>query len=129
MEPMRPLSLRVGLALALSGLGPSLGFAQQATRAYVLDTGARALGALELPSGKRLGSLALPGTPWVMVQSPDGSRLVVLDRGPGEDKDERGYKATGGSSATVVDPATLTVVGRVELGSGIEGTSAPTAAA
>jgi len=58
-----------------------------------------------------------------MVQSPDGSRLVVLDRGPGEDKDERGYRATGKSSATVVDPATLTVVGRVELGSGIEGGS------
>jgi len=84
MKPMRPRSLRVGLALAFSILAsPSVGFAQQATRAYVLDTGARALVSLELPSGKRLGSLALAGAPWVMVQSPDGSRLVVLDRGPG----------------------------------------------
>jgi DNA-binding beta-propeller fold protein YncE len=113
-------STPVGLALALANLGSaSAGFAQQATRAYVLDSGARALVALELPSGKRLGALPLAGAPTALLRSPDGSRLVVLDRGPGEDKDERGYKATGKSSATVVDPATLAVVGRVELGSGV----------
>jgi hypothetical protein len=43
----------------------------------------------------------------------------VLDRGPGEDKDERGWKALGRSSALVVDAATLALVGRVELGSGV----------
>jgi DNA-binding beta-propeller fold protein YncE len=120
MKPRLSGSSGVILAVALSGLGPAVGIAQPATKAYILDSGARALVALDLPSGKRLGSLALPGTPVAMLQSPDGSRLVVLDRGPGEDKEERGYKASGRSSATVVDPATLTVVGHVELGFGLE---------
>jgi len=116
---MRPSAL-VALALASSTLGPAgVGLAQQPTRAYVLDEGAPALVALELPAGRRVGSLELQGSPAVLVQSPDGSRLVVLDRGPGEDKGRRGYKAAGKSSALVVDAATLTVVGRVELGSGV----------
>ena len=50
----------------------------------------------------QLGSLALAGSPWALAQSPDGSRLAVFDRGPGKDKRERGYKATGRSSATIV---------------------------
>jgi DNA-binding beta-propeller fold protein YncE len=121
MKRMCPRYLVIALALVLSHFGPtSLALGQQAAKAYVLDPGAHALVALELPSGKRLGSLALPGSPWTMVQSPDGSRLAVLDRGPGEDKRERGYKATGKSSATVVDPASLKVVGHVELGFGLE---------
>ncbi len=93
--------------------------AGSATRAWILDSGAHALVAIELPSGKQLGSLAVAGTPSALAQSPDGSHLVVLDRGPGEDKHERGYKATGKSSATVVDPASLQAVGRVELGYGV----------
>jgi DNA-binding beta-propeller fold protein YncE len=120
MKRMRPGSLG-GLAVFLSILGAGrLGFAQPANKAYILDSGAHSLVAVELPSGKRVGALALPGTPWGTLQSPDGSRLVVLDRGPGEDKKERGYKATGKSSATIVDPATLKVVGHVDLGFGLE---------
>jgi DNA-binding beta-propeller fold protein YncE len=120
MKRMPRGSVVVASALALSSLGSARdGFAQQAPRAYILDSGAHSLVALELPSGKRVGMLALPGSPWAVLQSPDGSRLVVLDRGPGEDKRERGYKATGRSSATVVDPATLKEVGRVELGFGL----------
>src|SRR5205814_256708 len=80
------------VAVLLSTLGVTSTFAQAATRAYVLDTAAHALVALELPSGRRVGSLALPGSPWAMTQSPDGARLVVFDRGPGEDKKDRGYK-------------------------------------
>jgi DNA-binding beta-propeller fold protein YncE len=93
--------------------------AEQGTRAYVLDTGARSLVAVELPGGQRAGTLALSGAPTYLLQSPDTSRLVVLDPGPGEEKGERGYKAAGKSSATIVDAATLAVVGRVELGSGV----------
>jgi DNA-binding beta-propeller fold protein YncE len=104
-----------GLALASAGASP----AQDTTRAWVLDSGSNALIALELPSGRPLGSLTLPGTPSALAQSPDGSRLVVFDRGPGEDKHERGYKATGRSSLTIVDAASLGPVGRVELGNGL----------
>jgi DNA-binding beta-propeller fold protein YncE len=95
--------------------------AQPAAKAYVLDSGMKALVALELPSGRRLGSLPLTGAPWALLRSPDGSRLVVLDRGPGQDKHERGYQASGKSSATIVDPEKLQLVGRVELGFGIKG--------
>jgi len=109
---------RVLWVAALWSLGQGAASAQQAGKAFVLDTGARALVALELPSGKRVGTLALPGAPGLLAPSPDGSRLVVLDRGPGEDKGARGYKASGKSSALVVDAATLSLVGRVELGSG-----------
>jgi DNA-binding beta-propeller fold protein YncE len=120
MNPIRPRSRVIAAVLVLWSLGSvSVAFAQPTTKAFILDSGAHALVALELPSGRRLGSVALPGSPWAMVQSPDGSRLVVLDRGPGEDKRERGYKATGKSSATVIDPAALKVVAHVELGFGL----------
>lgn len=108
------------LTFALCSLAPASGVLAQPSKAYILDAGARALVALELPAGKRLGSLALEGSPQVMLRSPDGSRLVVLDRGAGEDKHERGYKASAKSSATIVDPAALQVVGQVELGFGVE---------
>jgi hypothetical protein len=118
---MRPS--RWCLTLAGSLLVPGLAlpaFGDTPARAYVLDPGGHALLALELPSGKHVGSLALSGTPSALLQSPDGSRLVVLDRGPGEDKREHGYKATGKSSATIVDPVELKSLARVELGSGVE---------
>jgi DNA-binding beta-propeller fold protein YncE len=86
----------------------------------VLDSGTHSLVALELPSGKRAGSLSLSGSPTVLLQSPDGSRLVALDRGTGEDKRERGFKATGKSSATIVDPVAFKAIARVELGSGLQ---------
>lgn len=113
---LRPLPTALA---ALAWAQASVAAAQPASRAFVLDTGAKALVALELPSGKQVATLALPGTPTLLAPSPDGARLVVLDRGPGEDKDERGYKALGKSSALVVDAATLSLVGRVELGSGV----------
>jgi hypothetical protein len=62
-----------------------------------VDSGARTLVALDLPSARRVASLALEGNPTAMSQSPDGTRLVVFDRGPGEEG-ERGYKSTGKSS-------------------------------
>ncbi len=115
-------SLVLGLAVApcLVLGGPRPAPAQPAVRAYVLDSGAQALVALELPSGNRLATLPLEGGPEVLLQSPEGSRLVVLDRGPGDDEGSRGYKAEGKSSATIIDPATMSIVGRVELGSGVE---------
>ena len=47
---MRAGSALVGLALALASLGPaSVGFAQQSSRAYVLDSGARKAAEIPLP--------------------------------------------------------------------------------
>jgi hypothetical protein len=69
---------RNALALLLCATG-SLAVAQPASRAFVLDTGAKALVALELPSGKRLGALALPGLRGLFFP-PDRSVAVALAR-------------------------------------------------
>ena len=120
--PRRLRSLAFGLTL-MSGAVPIVG-AEQGAKAYVLDSEAPALTSLDLATGKALARLALSGKPVSLLRSPDGSRLVVLDPGPGEDKKERGYKATGKSVATIVDPAAMTVVGRLELGFGVAAESA-----
>ena len=52
--------------------------------------------------------------------SDDGRFIVALDRGPGKDKGDRGYEARGRSSATIVATSTLEVVGRIELGFGLD---------
>jgi YVTN family beta-propeller protein len=118
-------SAPLGVAFLSLGMLASPARAQPTARAFVLDAGAHALVALDLASGKRAGVVALPGSPTRLNRSDDGRYLVVLDRGPGEDKDERGYKATGRSSATIVDEASLKVVGRVELGFGLESVVTP----
>lgn len=95
-------------------------WAQTTTVAYVLDAGAPALVAIDVASGKRTAGLPLTGAPSWLVRSEDGRYVVVLDDGPGERKGQRGYKATGRSSATIADAASLSAVGRVELGFGLE---------
>ena len=113
------------VTLLACGILAATARAQPTNRAFVLDPGAHALVALDLASGQRTGVLPLPGSPTRLNLSDDGDYLVVLDRGPGEDKDERGYKATGRSSATVVDAASLKVVGHVELGFGLDSVVTP----
>lgn len=123
MRPNLSALAVAGFAVALFVAVPVLVSGQPPARAYVLDSSTRTLTAIALPSGQRLGSLPVPGEPWTMVQGPDTSRLVIFDRGPGEEKGDRGYRSRGRSSATFVDPASLSVVGRVELGNGVEGGS------
>ncbi len=93
---------------------------QPGARAYVLDDAVPALVSVDLAAGKRLTTLPLTGTPSWLVQSRDGRYLVVLDDGPGESKGNRGYKAQGRSSATIVDAERFEAVGRVELGFGLD---------
>ena len=107
-----------GLALVvLTGLlaaGARLGAGEHA---YVLDSGAKLLVEVDLTSGRRVASLPLEGSPaWL---DDDGRHVLVFDRGAGEDKDERGWKASGRSSVTIVDAESLKAIGRVELGSGL----------
>jgi len=119
MKRMRLGSLPVAAVVVLSSL-PGVARAQPASKAFIFVGGARTITSLELPSAKTLAALPLEGSPQAMLASPDGSRLIVLDRGPGDDKGSRGYKAKGKSTATVIDSATLSVVARVDLGWGIE---------
>jgi YVTN family beta-propeller protein len=100
--------------------------AEAGERPYVLDRDLAKLTALTLPAGTAAGSLALTGRPEALVRTPDGATLLVLDQGPGKDKGEAGYQATGKSSVTIVDAATLTARARIELGNGILGGEIPT---
>jgi DNA-binding beta-propeller fold protein YncE len=95
------------------------------SRAYVLDRDTPALTALTIPGAKAVGSVPLQGSPEAVVSTPDGSRLIVLDQGPGKDKGDAGYQATGKSWATIVDPLALKVLARVELGFGLLGGENP----
>lgn len=90
------------------------------SRVWVLDSGAKKLVYLALPEGERLAVLPLEGTPESLFQSPDGSRLIVLDRGPGKDRGSRGYEAKDRSVATIVDPASHAIVAHVDLGAGVD---------
>jgi hypothetical protein len=108
------------VTLLVCGILAAPARAQPTTRAFVLDAGAHALVVLDLAAGKRIATLPLSGTPSWLRQSDDGRYVVVLDDGPGESKGERGYKATGRSSATVVDATSLKAIGRVELGFGLD---------
>jgi DNA-binding beta-propeller fold protein YncE len=92
----------------------------QSAKAFILDSEAPAVTSVDLVTGKTIARLALSGRPARLLRTTDGSRLVVFDPGPGEDKKDRGYKATGKSVATIIDPATMSIVARVELGSGVE---------
>jgi DNA-binding beta-propeller fold protein YncE len=99
---------------------PWVGTARAYQKAFILDSEAPALVSVDLATGKAAARLALSGKPVRLLRSPDGSRLVAFDLGPGEDKKERGYKAAGKSAVTIVDPAAMSIVGRVELGSGVD---------
>ena len=82
MRRMHPGSVFIAFVLVLSSLGQAgVGLAQPAMKAYILDSGARSVTALELPTTRPVGTLSIEGHPEVMLRSPDGSRLIVLDRG------------------------------------------------
>ncbi|PYQ15107.1 MAG: hypothetical protein DMF80_10690 [Acidobacteria bacterium] len=121
-------SLHRALVCSLAAFvpAPAAMAAEAAGRAYVLDRDTPSLAALALPAGTLLGSVALQGRPEALVRTPDGSKILVLDQGPGKDKGDAGYQATARSSLTIVDAAALKVLSRVELGFGLLGGDNPT---
>jgi DNA-binding beta-propeller fold protein YncE len=113
---MRPYA---GLGpVVLTGLLAATARPGAGEHAYVLDSGAKQLVEVDLASGRRVASLPLEGSNPAWLDH-DGRYVVVFDRGAGEDEGERGWKASGRSSVTIVDTATLKAIGRVELGSGL----------
>ena len=83
---------------------------------YVLDGKQKLVAAVRLDSGKILGKTPLEGEPERMLLSPDASRLLVLDRGPGKITLRFGYHPKGKSIGTLIDTRTMQVMSRVELG-------------
>jgi YVTN family beta-propeller protein len=124
---MRVLACSVGslCAVILPAVSVPAVAEDAALRAYVLDRDTPALTALAMPAAKSVASVALQGKPDAFVLSTDSSRIIVLDQGPGKDKGDAGYQATGKSSATIVDAAQLKVLARLELGFGLVGGATP----
>lgn len=111
----------LALGLALGALAAPAAGQDAGTRAFVLDTEGRAVHALDMATGKTLAIVPIEGEPMRMIRTVDGSRLVVLDRGPGKATVRFGYHPTGKASATVIDAAAMKSLGRVELGWGMSG--------
>jgi DNA-binding beta-propeller fold protein YncE len=111
----------VTVVLAMVAVLPGALAAQPArARAFVLDQQARTLTALSVPGGRVEQTATLLGTPAFMRRTDDGQRLLVFDRGEGRDAGEAGYQARTRSAVTIVDGRTLAVLGRVELGWGLD---------
>lgn len=116
--PRKTFAFVLGICIALAGEGGTR--AQGATpRIFVLDEEERSLTAVDM-AGSALKTATLQGSPKALVRTPDGRRLLVLDRGPGKDAGDAGYQAKGKSAVTIVDSATLEIQSRVEMGWGLE---------
>ncbi len=106
---------RVGLLCVLAlGPGGAGGDETASPRVFVLDSEALSVTALGLADGSVRGRVVLQGLPESLVISPDASRIVAVDRGPGKDT-RSGFRPTRKSWATVLDARTLDVVARTEL--------------
>ena len=110
-----PRSIRALLALALA-LSLPVAAQVEAPRVFVLDPDGLSLTALSLDTAAVLGKATLQGEPGRALISPDRTRIVVLDKGPGKLTMCCGYKASGKSWATVINAQTLAVLARTELG-------------
>jgi YVTN family beta-propeller protein len=102
-------------ALLLLAFAAAPGTEAAAPRVFVLDPQGLSVTAVSLGTGEVLGKATLQGQPERALITADGSRLVVLDRGPGKATVRFGYHPTGKSWATVIDARTLAVVARTEL--------------
>lgn len=105
-------------AVLAAALCSSAREAPAAGRAFLLDVEARSLAAIDMASGDVLARVGLPGTPWQAFVTPDGARVVVLDRGPGKQTRE-GFRPATRARATLVDSSSLEIVASVELGWGL----------
>ncbi len=97
----------------------SAGLAEELSpRAYVVDNKPPSVSAVSLENGQILGTVQLTGKPSRMVVSPDGRRIIVLDKGKGE-TNRFGYHPKAKSVITLIDTATIGVVATAEVGWGV----------
>lgn len=109
--PWRALSAILSLGLVLAPATAARSAEAPPARVFVLDPEGLSLTSVALGTGEVLGKATLLGRPIWGLMSPEGSRLVVLDPGPG-----KLTHPTGKSWATVIDTWTLGVIARTELG-------------
>jgi len=122
MRPMWRDALLVATSLILAvATGPRSATAQSnEPRAWVLDSAAQTVTAMDVASGRTLQTARVEGAPTMLLRSADGRRLLALDRGEGSDFGDDGFRAQTKSAVTIIDGRTLAVQARVELGTGLE---------
>jgi YVTN family beta-propeller protein len=86
----------------------------------VLDGEGRSVTLLDVASGAVVRQARLEGAPTLLLRTPDGQRLLALDRGQGKDAGDAGFKATTRSAVTILNAGTLQVLARLELGWGLD---------
>lgn len=114
-------SIHLGLAILIGATGPAFAAASSAPRAYVLDTEAQVVTALDIATGEVLGHAAVKAkhegyAPTLELMNSDGTRLIVIDPGSSKMTFRFGFHPTEKSIATIIDTSTYQVVARVELG-------------
>ncbi|MEO7135468.1 MAG: hypothetical protein ABI024_14755 [Vicinamibacterales bacterium] len=75
---------------------------------------------MDVVTGKAIQTAKVEGAPTRLLRTPDGRRILVLDRGQGDDFGNDGFRAKTKSALTILDGRTLAVQGRVELGTGLD---------
>ncbi len=85
-------------------------------RVCVLDSKPTAVSAVSLETGQVLATVPVEGKPWGMIISPDGRRVIVLDKEKGKQTVRFGYHPKAKSISTIIDTATMKVVASTELG-------------
>ena len=90
----------------------------QAPRVFVLDQAAQTVTAYDVATGRSERTAAVSGRR--LLRAADGRRLLVLDRGKGEDKGNNGFRATTKASVTVLDGQSLATQSQIELGTGLD---------
>ena len=108
-RPVLVFVIAIGVVAVGSLTGPVRG-QTAAPRVIVLDEAERSLTTVDVASGATLKTVTLQGQPKALLRTPDGRRLLVLDRGPGRDQGDAGYEAKGKSALTILDAARIWVV-------------------
>ena len=112
----RTVETRIWLVALLVGVLLSApAAAAQGSVAYVLDTEAKSVTALDPASATPLGSVPVEGEAQLLLRTPNGERLVVLDRGPGKETVRFGFHPSGKSAVTLIDPARMERPLRLDL--------------
>src|SRR5688572_14844630 len=120
---IRVIATGLGFAIVALTAPPTAAQTQGQTaapRVFVLDEVDKSVSVLDVASGAIQKTVTLQGQPKALVRTPDGRRLLVLDRGPGKDAGDAGYEAKGKSALTILDAASLAVQSRVELCWGLD---------
>jgi YVTN family beta-propeller protein len=107
------------IALVVAASSPVKTQAQE-PHAYVLDTMAQTLTVMDIAGARVERTAKVEGSPTRLLRTSGGRRILVLDRGEGNNFGDEGWRAKTKSALTILDGGSLAVHARIELGAGLE---------